>query len=246
MSFKHTCISLVASFLLCLGCGNKPTEQLPATAPGVVKEPYEILKNLQYLGTKKELKHLQVISLTDLNVAYTAACRLHKHAGSLGIVLRDQDIMDLGVTDLRSKGYLVPGVARADLEEAKAKNKTMPWMSKVDAQKLDRLPETDTLSDGKPNPEYQEIRSKYALAAMQAGVFRVLSGVPDGLWPRLTVVETKPDAQSGDIQNVLVGFKGTPVLEVAVMKNKTGGYGVYNLLLKFPPKELITMLDQSK
>ncbi len=246
MSFKHTCISTVAASLLFLGCGNKPTEQVPATAPGSVKEPYEILKSLQYLGTKKDLKHLQAISLTDTTVAYEAACNLHKHAGDLGIVLRDQDIMDLGVTDLRTKGYLVPGVSHADWAEAKAKGKTMPWMAKVDPQKLDRLPETDTLPDGKPNPEYQEIKSKYAVAAMKAGVFRVVSGVPEALWPKLAVSETKPSAQSSDIQNVLIGLKGTPVMEVAVMKNKTGSYGVYSLSLKFPPRELITMLDQSK
>jgi hypothetical protein len=211
-----------------------------------VKEPYEILKSLQYLGTKKDLKHLQVISLTDTTVAYEAACNLHKHAGDLGIVLRDQDIMDLGVTDLRTKGYFVPGVSHADWAEAKAKGKTMPWMAKVDPQKLDRLPETDTLPDGKPNPEFQEIKSKYALAAMKAGVFRVVSGVPEALWPRLAVVETKPSAQSSDIQNVSIGLKGTPVMEVAVMKNKTGSFGVYSLTLKFPPRELITMLDQGK
>ncbi len=246
MSIKHTCISTVAASLLFLGCGNKATEQVPTTAPGSVKEPYEILKNLQYLGTKKELKHLQVISLTDTTVAYAAACNLHKHAGELGIVLRDQDIMDLGVTDLRTKGYFVPGVSRADWVEAKAKNKPMPWMAKVDAQKLDRLPETDTLPDGKPNPEFQEIKSKYALSAMQAGVFRVVSGVPDALWPKLAVMETKPSPQSSDIQNVFIGLKGTPVMEVAVMKNKAGSYGVYSLTLKFPPRELITMLDQSK
>ncbi len=246
MSIKHTCISTVAASLLFLGCGNKPTEQVPTTAPGSVKEPYEILKSLQYLGTKKDLKHLQVISLTDTTVAYEAACNLHKHAGDLGIVLRDQDIMDLGVTDLRTKGYFVPGVSHADWAEAKAKNKTMPWMAKVDGQKLDRLPETDTLPDGKPNPEFQEIKSKYAVAAMKAGVFRVVSGVPEALWPRLAVTETKASTQSSDIQNVSIGLKGTPVMEVAVMKNKTGSFGVYSLTLKFPPRELITMLDQGK
>lgn len=246
MFIKHTCISVVATSVLFLGCGNKPAEQVPTSAPGSVKEPYEILKNLQYLGAKKELKHLQIISLSDTTVAYEAACNLHKHAGDLGIVLRDQDIMDLGVTDLRTKGYLIPGVSRADWTEAKAKNKTMPWMAKVDPQKLDRLPESDTLPDGKPNPEYQEIKSKYAVAAMQAGVFRVVSGVPDALWPKLAVLETKPDPRSSDIQNVVIGLKATPVMDVAVMKNKTGSYGVYSLTLKFPPRELITMLDQSK
>jgi hypothetical protein len=250
MSIKHMYIPAVAACILFVGCGNKPSEQVPTTAPEAAKEPFEILKNIQYLGVKKDLSYISVVSLTDLNVAYAAAIQLHKHAGSMGIVLRDQDIMDLGVTDLRTKGYLVPGVAHSDLAEAQAKATTgvkmLPWMAKLDIQKLDLLPETDTLADGKPNPEYQEIRSKYALPAMKAGVFRVISGVPEGMWPKLAVMETKPDPQSSDAQDVFIGFKGTPVMQVAVMKNKSGNYGIFNIVLKFSPKKLMSMLGESK
>jgi hypothetical protein len=172
MFIKHMSISAVAIAVLFIGCGNKPSESIPATAPSAAKEPYKILENLQYLGIRKDLKHISVISLTDLNVAYASACRLHKHAGALGIVLKDQDIMDLGVTDLRTKGYLVPGASHLDLLEAKkveaSGGKMLPWMAKLDARKLDALPETDTLPDGKPNPEFLEIKNKYATAAMQA------------------------------------------------------------------------------
>ncbi len=250
MSIKHICIPMVAASILFVGCGNKPTEQVPATAPAAAQEPFEILKNLQYLGTKKDLNHLDVVSLTDTNVAYTAAVRLHTHAGDLSIVLRDQDIMDLGITDLRTKGYIVPGVSHADLVDAKAKaakgGKMPPWMAKLDIQKLDLLPDSDTLPDGKPNPEYQELKTKYASAAMQAGIYRVVSGVPDAMWPKLSVIETKADPQSSDVQDVSIGLKGTPVMQVAVMKNKTGSYGIYNITLQFPPKKLMEMLDASK
>lgn len=247
MFIKHMWIPVAAAFVLLLGCGNKPTQQVPASAPAQAKEPYEILKNLQYLGVKKDLKHLGLISLSDLNVSYAAACQLHKHAGDLGIVLTDQSIMDLGVTDLRTKGYLVPGVAHSDLVEAKAKaasgGKILPWMAKLDVKKLDRLPETDTLPDGKPNQEYQEIKNRYATAAMQAGVHRLISGIPEGMWPKLAVLETKPDPASGDVQRVSIGYKGTAVMDVAVMKNKAGGYGVQNITLLQSPKELMTLLE---
>ena len=159
MSIKHRSLYAVAIAVLFLGCGNKPSESVPGLRS--FRRPRNlraILQNLQYLGTRKDLKHISVISLTNLNVAYEAACRLHKHAGDLGIVLKDQDIMDLGVTDLRTKGYLVPGTSHADLVEAKKKEasggKMLPWMAKLDVQKLDQLPVTDTLPDGKPNPEY--------------------------------------------------------------------------------------------
>ena len=250
MSIKHMSTSAVAVAILFLGCGNKPSESVPATAPPAAKEPYEILANLQYLGTRKDLKHISVISLTDHNVVYNSACRLHKHAGELGIVLKDQDIMDLGVTDLRTKGYLIPGVSHLDLLEAKKKEaaggKMLPWMAKLDAHKLDLLPETDTLPDGKPNPEYLEMKTRYAAAAMQAGIYRIVSGVPEALWSKLAVLETKPDTQSTDVQDVFVGYKGAPVMQVAVMKNKTGNYGIYNLTLKQSPKQLISLLDTSK
>jgi hypothetical protein len=250
MSIKHRSISAVAVAVLFLGCGNKPTESLPPSTPVAAKEPNEILKNLQHLGTRKDLKHISVISLTDLNVAYEAACQLHRHAGDLGIVLKDQDIMDLGVTDLRTKGYLVPGASHLDLLEAKKKEATggkmLPWMAKLDPQKLDQLPVTDTLPDGRPNPEYLELKRKYADSAMKAGIYRIVSGVPEAMWAKLSVLETKPDPQSSDVQIVSVGLKGTPVLEVAVMKNKTGSYGIYNLSLKKTPKQLLVLLDENK
>ena len=246
MSIKHMCIPAVVASILYTGCGNKPSEQVPVTAPAAAQEPYEILKNLQYIGIKKDLKHIQVVSPTDMNIVYSTACRLHKHAGELGIALKDQDIMDLGVTDLRTKGYLAPGIAHSDLVAAKTAGKLLPSMVKLDVQKLDQFPESDTLSDGKPNPEFQEIKSTYASAAMRAGIFRVISGVPEGMWPKLAVMETKPDEQSADIQNVFIGFKGTPVMQVAVMKNKAGNYGIFNITLKFPPKKLMAMLDEGK
>jgi hypothetical protein len=66
------------------------------------------------------------------------------------------------------------------------------------------------------------------------------------MWPKLAVLETRADPQSSDLKNVVVGFKGTPVLRVAVMKNKVGSYGIYNLVLEQPTKQLITMLDGNK
>ena len=250
MSIKPRFISTMAAAILFFGCGNKPSETIPSTAPPAAREPYEILKNLQYLGARKDLKHIPVISLTDLNMVYASACRLHRHAGGLGLVLEDQDIMDLGVTDLRTKGYLVPGVSRMDLLEAKRKavsgGKMLPWVAKVDAGKLDALPTQEALPDGKLDPEYQELKSRYAAPAMAAGIYRVLSGVPEAMWPKLAVLETRADPQSSDLKNVVVGFKGTPVLRVAVMKNKVGSYGIYNLVLEQPTKQLITMLDGNK
>lgn len=243
MLFKHRMLYLLASAVLLTGCGNKASEPVPATAPAVAREPSEILKNLQYLGLQKDFKSLQALSVSDTSVAYAAACRLHRQAGDLGIVLRDQDIMDLGVTDLRTKGYLVPGVAHSDLVEAKAKNKLMPWMAKLDAQKLDRLPESETLPNGRPNSEYQELRDHYALPALQTGIYRLVSGVPAAMWPKLEVLGTRPDPKSTDVQDVSIGYKGKPVLEVAVLKSKTGTWGVCNLVLQGAPRQLTAMLE---
>ncbi|HPS68081.1 MAG TPA: hypothetical protein PLA48_09520 [Holophaga sp.] len=250
MSVKPWIFSTMAALILCIGCGNKPSEPLLASAPPPAREPREILENLQYLGTRKDLKQIPVISLTDTNITYALACRLHRHAGGMGLVLTDQEIMDLGVTDLRTKGYLVPGVSRMDYLEAKRKaasrGKALPWMAKVDVEKLDTLPTKDTLPDGKPDPDYQEMRDRYATPAMAAGIFRVVSGVPEAVWPRVAVLETRPDPRSPDVQGVVLGFKGTPVLRVAVMKNKADNYGLYDLVLEQSTKRLMTLMDGSK
>lgn len=250
MFVKHMFIALMVASVLLLGCGNKAEEQVPTVAPPAAKEPYAVLKNIQYIGAQQDFKELSIISLTDLNIVYAAACRLHKHAGDMGIAMRDRDLMDLGVTDLRTRGYLVPGVAHADLVEAKAKvasgGKLPPWMEKLDPQKVDLLPDSDTLPDGKPNPEFHEIKDKYAMAAMKSGVYRVLSGVPDRLWPKLGVMETKANSQSADVQDLSIGFNGKVVMHVAVMKNKSGNYGIYDITLKLTPIQLIALLEEKK
>ena len=74
---------------------------------------------------------------------------------------------------------------------------------------------------------------------MKAGIYRIVSGVPEALWAKLAVLETKPDPQSTDVQSGLRGPQGTPrCMEVSVMKNKTGSYGIYDLTLKQTPKQL--------
>ncbi|HWQ07911.1 MAG TPA: hypothetical protein VN436_02345 [Holophaga sp.] len=245
MFLRRMTVFVMAAILL-LGCGNKPSESVPLSAPPTAKEPVEILKNLQYLGTRKDLKQISVIAVTDLNMAYAGACRIHRHAGELGLVLGDQDIMDLGATDLRTKGYLAPGVSRFDYLEAKRTGKSFPWMAKLDPAKLDRLPERDTLPDGRPNPEYQELKNGYATPALAAGIYRIVSGVPAAMWPQLAVLTSKPDPGSTGARTVILGFKDAPVLQVSVAKNLSGGYGISNLVLEQPTKHLLAMLDGKK
>ena len=154
--------------------------------------------------------------------------------------------MDLGATDLRTKGYMAPGVSRFDYLEAKRTGKNYPWMAKLDPAKLDRLPETDTLADGRPNPEYQELKNGYAAPALAAGIYRIVSGVPAAMWPKLAVLTSRPDPGSAGAQIVILGLKDAPVLQVSMMQNLSGGYGISNLVLQKPTRQLLAMLDEKK
>lgn len=251
MSIKHAWIPAAAAAVLFVGCDSKPADRVPTTAPTAIKEPYEVLKHLQYVAVRKDLKHLPVIAPVDPDVVYPSSWWFNKHAGEMGISLTDQEITDLGVADLKAMGYLAPGVSHKDLQDgidkvgAKILPKLPPEMEKLDLNKLDLMP-NDKLPNGKPNPDFETVKSKYARAALNAGLYRLLKAVPEGMWPDVNVMEVKPDATNKKIQGVFLGYKGTTIIQLGLIQNKDMNYGVSYVYFKVMPRKLQAMLTADK
>ena len=130
MISKHVWIPAALAIAAIVGCDSKPAEKIPTTAPTAIKEPHEVLKHLQYIAVRKDLKDISLVSPVDPQVADGAAWWFTSHSGDMGISLTADEIASLGVGNVKDMGYIAPGVARKDLQakldELSAKGQTAP------------------------------------------------------------------------------------------------------------------------
>jgi hypothetical protein len=251
MSTRLAWFSAIAALSIIVGCDNKPADRVSASAPTAIKEPFEVLKHLQYIGVHKDLKDLVLVAPVDPEVVYGSAWWFNKHAGELGSTLTDAEIDALGVGDLRSMGYLAAGVSRKELQENidKVSLKQMPKLpagqENLDIDKLDLLPTNLKFPNGKPNTAVEDIKDKYGRIALNAGLYRLIKVIPADVWPDIVVMETRKNPNNPKIQSVFLGYQGTPVLEVAVFQNTDGNFGISYMYYKVAMKKL-QALSQAK
>ena len=95
-----------------LGCGKE--SGIPTTPPLAPTEPYQILKHLQYLAVRKDLKHIVVIAPTIPEIVYPSAWWFHKQATDLKIDLSDEELRALGIEKLKDRLPNLPRAEEAD------------------------------------------------------------------------------------------------------------------------------------
>ena len=251
MSTRVAWFSAIAVIAIFIGCDSKPADRVPASAPTAIKEPFEVLKHLQYIGVRKDFKHLVLVAPVDPEVVYGSAWWFNKHAGELGATLTEAEIDALGVGDLRSMGYLAPNVSRKELQENidKVNSKLLAKLpadeENLDIDKLDVLPNLK-FPNGKPNPGAEELKAKYGRLALNAGLYRLTKVIPADVWPDIVVMEVKKNPNNPKIQTVFLGYQGTPVLEVAVYQNTDGNYGISYMYYKVGMKKLQALSTAGK
>lgn len=250
MSTRLAWFSAIAAVAIITGCDSKPTDKIPTSAPTAIKEPYEVLKHLQYIGVRKDFKHLTLVSPVEPDTVYGSAWWFHKHSGDMGVSLTDAEIDALGVGDLRSMGYLAPNVSHKELQENldKVTLKKMPKMPEgqenLDVEKLDQLPNIK-FPNGSVNPTAEDIKNRYGRAALAAGIYRLTKVVPADVWPDIAVLETRKNPNNPKIQSVFLGYQGTQVLEVALFQNTDGNFGITYLQYKVSAKKLHSMFKKA-
>lgn len=265
MISKHVWIPAALAIAAIVGCDSKPAEKIPTTAPTAIKEPHEVLKHLQYIAVRKDLKDISLVSPVDPQVADGAAWWFTSHSGDMGIALSADEIASLGVGNIKDMGYIAAGVARKDLQakldELSAKAQTAPApkakkdkkaaevpglpaeMQGLDPKKLD-FPQT---VDKETMADIRATIAKNRQAVYAAGLFRLLKGVPQAMWEGMSVMEVKNDP-GGDakIKQVTLGFGGAPVMLVSVKLKDDGNYGIVYIQFKKYPKSLQAMVTQAQ
>ena len=252
MFLKRAWIPVIAGLALVMGCDSKPSDGIPVTAPMAAKEPSEILAHLKYVAVRKDFKDLPVIAPSDMTGLYGNAAWFHDHAAFMNLSLSDEEIQGLGITELKNLGYIAPGVSSKDLQEAKDKldkgtlAKLPAEMEHLDPLKLDKLP--NNLSRDKNTAKDAAVVSGAMLRPVfNAGIYRLMKGVPTALWNDIVVLEVKKQnvANTKDM-DVILGYKGKPIMQVAVRPKSDGNYGIIFIYFKVAAKTLAKLAAEAQ
>ncbi|MDP2876361.1 MAG: hypothetical protein Q8O00_09270 [Holophaga sp.] len=267
MSFTRAWIPAIAGIALFIGCDSKPADKIPLTAPTAIKEPHEVLKHLQYMSVRKDMKHTSLIIPADPEIIYGSAWWFNKHAGALGIAYTEAEISTFGLEPLNKLGYVGTASSKelqAALDQASVAAQSAPKKGKVEApvlpanlaqydkDKLDELPGMK-FPDGRPNPDYTTVKENATLvrAALAGGLYRVMRGVPAEVWPDVTVMEVKINPTNTKVQDVYLGYGGKSIMQVSVFqeapgKNWTVSYVYYKVGLKALQSTAAKLKEQAK
>lgn len=223
-------LGLVAIPALIIGCESKPVDKVPTAAPEPIKEPFQVLKHLQYIGVRKDVKDLATVIPVDLDKYYGNVCWLHQHAGAAGTSLTAQEIQGFGLESMQAKGYLAAEVSSKELKAVMEKIQSgqggeIPAnMQGCSPEILDLLPQ-EKLPNGKPNPDFAEAKAK-ASGLMQAGLYRLIKGVPAEVWPDVTMGDVKPVPNNPDWQAVTLRAADKEIIILTLAKKADGTYGI--------------------
>lgn len=216
----------VLSLVMIVGCGTKSAEKIPSTPPLQPAEPHLVLKNLQYIGARKDFKNIPLIAPVAPEVVFQSGSWFHFHAGQMGIALDEKELQDLGMVDFMNRGYI----------------STQPLkMFPSSEMKIDQFPPPDPKSP-KYDPTYDITKAR---VVYNAGVYRLMKGVPVEMWPDLVVMENKPDPSNVKLRQLVLGYKATPVLNVAVFQKDDGKWAVVYILFKQWPEQLKKLMAAS-
>lgn len=235
MFLKSMWLPVIAGVVLLVGCESKPADTIPQTAPAAAKEPFEILPHLKYIAVKKDFNDVKVIAPDDLNGLYGNAWWFHNHAGQMDVNLSADEIKGLGAEEVRNLGYIAPDVSMTSLQMAmdKLSAKQIPAlpdnMQGIDLEKLDKLP--------KSGKDFEALNGPLLRATYDAGIYRLLKGVPASMWNEVSVLKTQPTKSPNEAQ-VILGYQGTAIIETTVRQKADKSYGIIYIHYLVHPRAL--------
>lgn len=265
MRFNAAWIPAAAAVALFIGCESKPVDKIPTAPPTAIKEPHEILPHLQYAAVRKDMKHLALLDPVDPMATDGAAYWFNSHSGDTGLALTAEEIKQFGLEDMQAKGFIAT-VARVDLQRKIDELSAMPLppkgakepapslpaeMAGLDVSRLD-FPQTI------PGPVFaKEVKpfiEQHRRALYQAGLWRLLRGVPTELWGNIRVLETRKDPSNQRAFGVFLGLSGTgipeadgkPIIDLALFKKEDNTWGLSYWQYKKQPKWLGKVVEAMK
>jgi hypothetical protein len=209
-----------------VGCDNKPAEKVPTTPPLAPTEAHQVLKNLQYIAVRKDNKQIALLAPVAPEIVYTQGWWFHQHAGKMGIALDEKELVEFGLVDMLNKGYI----------------STQPLKMNPSDPKLDNFPPLDPKA---PNhdPSYDISQAR---KVFNAGLYRLMKGIPTEMWADMVVMETKPDPDNTKLRQLVFGYQGTPILNVAVQEKEDKKWVVIFVKFKLWPEQLTKMVKEAK
>jgi len=82
-----------------------------------------------------------------------------------------------------------------------------------------------------------------AKLVFNAGIYRLSKGVPAEMWPELTVMENKPDANNPKLRQLVIGYKATPVMNMAALQKDDGKWALVYIQFKQWPEQLKKLMQ---
>ena len=214
------------SLAVIVGCDSKPAEKIPSTPPLAPAEAHLVLRNLQYIGVRKDYKAIPLIAPVASDVVFQSGAWFHFHAGQMGIALDEKELQDLNMLEFLNKGYI----------------STQPLkMFPGTELKIDQFPPPDPKSP-KFDPTYDISKAR---TVYNAGVYRLAKGVPAEMWADLVVMENKPDPSNVKLRQLVFGYKGTPVINAAVFQKDDGKWALVYMLFKQWPEQMKKLVQGS-
>ena len=202
-----------------VGCESKTSEGVPTTPPLAPVEAHQLLSNFKYIGAKKDYAAIPVIAPVGQDAVYSSGAWFHFHSGQMGIALDEKELLDLNLLEFLNKGYI----------------STQPLkMFPSSEMKLDQFPPPDPKSP-KYDPTYDIAKAR---TVYTAGVYRLTKAIPPEMWADLTVLENKPDANNAKVRQLVIGYKGTVVMNMAAFQKDDGKWALVYVLYKQWPEQL--------
>ena len=227
MFLKNAWIPALASIALMVGCDSKPADTIPKTAPMAAKEAFELLPHLKYIAVRKDFADIAVIAPQDLAGLYGNAWWFHKHAGQMDLSLNAQEFKALGLDEIKDLGYLAPDASQASLQVALDKLSTKelkelpPEFQGLDIKKLDQFPMTE-----KENAKaFTALNGPLLRPAYNAGIYRLLKGVPAEMWNEVSIGKTQPTKNPLETK-IILAYQGTEIIELTARQKADKTYGI--------------------
>lgn len=249
MFLRNVCIPAIAGMALIMGCDSKPADSIPKTAPMAAKEPHEVLAHLKYIAVRKDYADIPVIAPQDLAGLYGNAWWFHNHAGQMDLTLTDEEIKGLGVEQAKTLGYLAAGVSMASLQNsldklsAKEVQSLPESMQGLDLVKLDKLPGEKDKVNGK---DFAAINGPLLRPMYNAGIYRLLKGVPVELWNDVVLMKATPNPKNNLETAMVLGFQGKPIIEMTARQKADKTYGLIYIHYLVQPKALAKAVTPAK
>jgi hypothetical protein len=114
-------------------------------------------------------------------------------------------------------------------------------MQGLDLGKLDKLPNDKDKIYGK---DYPAMSGALLRPMYNAGLYRLLKGVPDALWSEVVVMKATPNPKNSLETGVVLGYQGKPIMELTARQKADKSYSIIYIHYLVSPRALAKVVAQ--